>query len=77
MRSAELVGVAQPIACCGEVGGIDRRSHPANRRGFSLNGSTKAMPRTGWIFKCDRKSQEHDRYGDEGSANPQSRRTRQ
>jgi hypothetical protein len=25
MRSAELVGVAQTIACCGEVGGIGRR----------------------------------------------------
>ena len=25
MRSAELVGVAQPIACCGEIGGIRRR----------------------------------------------------
>ena len=24
MRSAELVRVAQPIACCGEVGGVSR-----------------------------------------------------
>ena len=32
MRSAELVGVAQPIACCGEVGGIGRRGEIAQRR---------------------------------------------
>jgi hypothetical protein len=25
MRSAGLVGVAQTIACCGEIGGIGRR----------------------------------------------------
>ena len=25
MRSAELVGVAQTIACCGEIGGIGHR----------------------------------------------------
>ena len=25
MRSAELVGVAQTIACCGEIGGVGRR----------------------------------------------------
>ena len=32
MRSAELVGVAQPIACCGEVGGIGGRGLIAERR---------------------------------------------
>src|SRR3954468_7845584 len=32
MRSAELVGVAQPIACCGEVGSIGRRGEIAQRR---------------------------------------------
>ena len=32
MRSAELVGVAQPIACCGEVGGVGRRGEIAQRR---------------------------------------------
>jgi hypothetical protein len=32
MRSSELVGVAQPIACCGEVGGIGRRGEIAQRR---------------------------------------------
>ena len=32
MRSAELVGVAQQIACCGEVGGIGRRGEIAQRR---------------------------------------------
>src|SRR3954466_509214 len=32
MRSAELVGGAQPIACCGEVGGIGRRGEIAQRR---------------------------------------------
>ena len=32
MRSAELFGVAQPIACCGEVGGVGRRGKIAQRR---------------------------------------------
>ena len=32
MRSAELVGVAQPIARCGEIGGISRRGEIAQRR---------------------------------------------
>jgi hypothetical protein len=32
MRSTELVGVAQPIACCGEVGGVGRRGKVAQRR---------------------------------------------
>ncbi len=32
MRSAELVGVAQPTACCGEIGGIGRRCQIAQRR---------------------------------------------
>ena len=32
MRSAELVGVAQPIARCGEIGGIGRRGEIAQRR---------------------------------------------
>ena len=32
MRSAELVGVAQPIARCGEVGGVSRRGEIAQRR---------------------------------------------
>ena len=32
MRSAELVGVAQPIARCGEIGGISRRREVAQRR---------------------------------------------
>ena len=32
MRSAELVGVAQPIACCGEIGGIGHRCEIAQRR---------------------------------------------
>ena len=32
MRSAELVGVAQPIACCGEIGGVGRRGEIAQRR---------------------------------------------
>jgi hypothetical protein len=32
MRSAELVGVAQPIACCGEIGGIGCRCEIAQRR---------------------------------------------
>ena len=31
MRSAELVGVAQPIACCGEIGGVGRRREIAQR----------------------------------------------
>ena len=31
MRSAELVRVAQPIACCGEVGGVSRRGEIAQR----------------------------------------------
>lgn len=31
MRSAELVGVAQSIARCGEVGGIGRRREVAQR----------------------------------------------
>jgi hypothetical protein len=31
VRSAELVGVAQPIARCGEVGGIGRRRQVAQR----------------------------------------------
>jgi hypothetical protein len=31
MRSAELVRVAQPIACCGEIGGIDGRREIAER----------------------------------------------
>src|SRR4029077_7703930 len=32
MRSAELVGVAQTIACCGEIGGIGCRRDIAQRR---------------------------------------------
>ena len=32
MRSAELVGVAQTIACCGEIGGIGCRCEIAQRR---------------------------------------------
>jgi hypothetical protein len=32
MRSAGLVGVAQTIACCGEIGGIGRRCEIAQRR---------------------------------------------
>ena len=32
MRSAELVGVAQPVACCGEIGGVSRRGEIAQRR---------------------------------------------
>ena len=32
MRSAELVRVAQPITCCGEVGGVSRRGEIAQRR---------------------------------------------
>ncbi len=32
MRSAELVWGAQPIACCGEIGGIGRRGEIAQRR---------------------------------------------
>ena len=32
VRSAELVWVAQPIACCGEVGGVGRRGEIAQRR---------------------------------------------
>ena len=32
MRSAELVGVAQTIAGCGEIGGISRRREVAQRR---------------------------------------------
>ena len=32
MRSAELVGVAQTIACCGEIGGIGHRCEIAQRR---------------------------------------------
>jgi hypothetical protein len=32
VRSAELVGVAQPVARCGEVGGIGRRRQVAQRR---------------------------------------------
>lgn len=36
MRSAELVGVAQPVACCGEVGGVGRRGEVAQRRMRSL-----------------------------------------
>ena len=32
MRSAELVGVAQPIACCGEIGGIGRWGLIGERR---------------------------------------------
>src|ERR1700729_447277 len=32
MRSAELVGVAQTIACCGEIGGISCRGEIAQRR---------------------------------------------
>ena len=32
MRSAELVGVAQTIACCGYIGGIGRRCEIAQRR---------------------------------------------
>ena len=32
MRSAELVGVAQPVAYCGEIGGIGRRCEVAERR---------------------------------------------
>jgi hypothetical protein len=32
MRSAGLVGAAQTIACCGEIGGIGRRCEIAQRR---------------------------------------------
>ena len=32
MRSAELVWVAQTIACCGEIGDIDYRRDIAQRR---------------------------------------------
>ena len=32
MRSAELVGVAQPIACCGEIGGVSGRREIAQSR---------------------------------------------
>ena len=32
MRSAELVGVAQTIACCGEIGGIGGWREIADRR---------------------------------------------
>src|SRR5271168_2438161 len=32
MRSAELVGVAQTIACCGEIGGVGRRRLIAQSR---------------------------------------------
>jgi hypothetical protein len=32
MRSAELVGVAQTIACCGEIVGIGHRCEIAQRR---------------------------------------------
>ena len=32
MRSAELVGVAQPIACCGKVSGEGRRGEITERR---------------------------------------------
>src|SRR5271169_5241637 len=32
MRSAELVGVAQTIACCGEIGGVGRRREIAQSR---------------------------------------------
>ena len=32
MRSAKLVGVAQPVACCEEVGGVGRRREIAQRR---------------------------------------------
>ena len=32
MRSAELVGVAQTIACCREIGGIGHRCEIAQRR---------------------------------------------
>src|SRR5476649_2681894 len=32
MRSAELVGDAQPIACCREIDGISRRREVAQRR---------------------------------------------
>ena len=32
VRSAELIWVAQPIACCGEVGGAGRRGEIAQRR---------------------------------------------
>lgn len=30
-RSAELVGVAQPVAWCGEIGGVGRRCEVAQR----------------------------------------------
>ena len=36
-RSAELVGVAQPIIRCGEVGGIGRRGEVFQRRVRSPN----------------------------------------
>ncbi len=36
MRSAELVGVAQPVACCGAVGGVRRRGEVAQRRKRAL-----------------------------------------
>jgi hypothetical protein len=32
MRSAELVGFAQTIACCGEIGGLGRRGEIAQSR---------------------------------------------
>jgi hypothetical protein len=32
VRAAELVGVAQPVARCGEIGGIGRRGEIAQRR---------------------------------------------
>ena len=32
MRSAKLVGVAQPIAYCGEIGGVGRRREISQRR---------------------------------------------
>ena len=32
MRSAELVGVAQPVARCREIGGVGRRREIAQRR---------------------------------------------
>ena len=35
MRSAELAGVAQTVACCGEMGGIGRRRQTAQRRAWS------------------------------------------
>ena len=60
VRSAELVGVAQPIACCGQVGQIGRGSSAHHRMWatafLTLAGRTQGIRRLSY---CERHSVPH------------------